>query len=99
MYNNKSIDADLDLAEREQELPKEIQERRKKGLLRTGYTTGTCASAATKAALNTLINKTMLDSVLVTLPKGQIMSIKIAWTKKNIDQSSITSAVIKDGWR
>ena len=97
MYDKKSIDADLDLAEREQELPKEIQEKRTKGLLRTGYTTGTCASAATKAALNTLINKTVLDSVLVTLPKGQIVSIKLAWTKKNIDQSSVTSAVIKDG--
>ena len=97
MYNKKSIDADLDLAEREQELPKEIQEKRKKGLLRTGYTTGTCASAATKAALNTLINKTVLDRVFVTLPKGRIISIKIAWTKKNIDQSSVTSAVIKDG--
>ena len=97
MDNKKSIDANLDLAEREQELPKEIQEKRRKGLLRTGYTTGTCASAATKAALNTLINKTVLDSVLVTLPKGQIISIKIAWTKKNIDQSSVTCAVIKDG--
>ena len=95
--NNKNINEDLDLVEREQELPKEIQEKRRKGLLRTGYTTGTCASAATKAALNTLIDDSIVDNVLVTLPKGKIVSIKIAWTKKNTNLGVVTSAVIKDG--
>ena len=51
------IDKDLVLAETEaeQELPQEIVEKRKKGLLKTGYTTGTSATAATKAALFSLI--------------------------------------------
>ena len=42
---------DLSIAENEQDLSKEIMEKKQKGLLRTGLTTGTCASAATKAAL------------------------------------------------
>ena len=42
---------DLELAEREQHLPLEIQEKRNRGALRTGFTTGTSATAATKAAL------------------------------------------------
>ena len=37
---------DLELAEREQELPAEIEEKKKKGALRSGYTTGTTAAAA-----------------------------------------------------
>ena len=50
---DNSIKDDLKLAEMEaeSELSLEILEKRKKGLLRTGYTTGTSASAATKAAL------------------------------------------------
>ncbi|MRN69254.1 MAG: hypothetical protein FIO04_06080, partial [Nitrosopumilales archaeon] len=42
---------DLELAEREQQLPLEIQEKMNRGVLRTGFTTGTSATAATKAAL------------------------------------------------
>ena len=43
--NKNSIKDDIDLAEieSEQELPLEILEKRRKGLLRTGYTTGTSA--------------------------------------------------------
>ena len=48
-------DKDLELAEQEQELPPEIEEKKRKGALRTGYTTGTTATAATKAALYALI--------------------------------------------
>ena len=32
---------DLKLAEQEQELPAEVEEKRRKGMLKTGYTTGT----------------------------------------------------------
>ncbi|MEM2759700.1 MAG: cobalt-precorrin-5B (C(1))-methyltransferase [Nitrososphaerales archaeon] len=65
------------LAEEEQELPPEIEEKKRKGLLRTGYTTGTCAAAATKAALLALINGNTINEVTVTLPKGNTMKIKI----------------------
>lgn len=68
----------------------------KKKLLRTGYTTGTCAAAATKAALSTLVNKEKLLKVNVSLPKDRQITIDIAWIKQDSDKS-VTAAVIKDG--
>jgi cobalt-precorrin-5B (C1)-methyltransferase len=68
----------------------------KKKSLRTGYTTGTCAAAATKAALSTLINKEKLSKVNVSLPKDKQITIDIAWIKQN-DDRTVTAAVIKDG--
>ena len=66
----------------------------KKGL-RTGYTTGTCAAAATKAAMYTLLKREKLASIKVTLPKGGSALIRIAWINDN-DENAITAAVIKD---
>ncbi|HET9807260.1 MAG TPA: cobalt-precorrin-5B (C(1))-methyltransferase, partial [Nitrososphaeraceae archaeon] len=85
--NKDSVKDDIDLAEieSEQELPLEILEKRRKGLLRTGYTTGTSASAATKAALLTLISSQIFNTIEVFLPKGKIATLKIAWTKINKD--------------
>lgn len=42
-----------------------------KGRLRTGFTTGTCASAAAKAAALGLVTGTAVDSVEVALPGGR----------------------------
>lgn len=92
--NIRFID-DLSIAENEQDLPKEIKEKKVKGQLRTGYTTGTSATAATKAALHALLTKKFLDKVKVTLPKGQVVNLPVAWTK--LTENSATSAVIKDG--
>jgi cobalt-precorrin-5B (C1)-methyltransferase len=74
----------------------EIIEKRKKGLLRTGYTTGTSASAATKASLFALISSQLYNTVEVVLPKGKIAKLKIAWIKYSQNSRSVTSAVIKD---
>jgi cobalt-precorrin-5B (C1)-methyltransferase len=68
----------------------------KKRSLRTGYTTGTCAAAATKAALSTLLNGEKLSRVNVSLPKDNQITIDIAWIKYEGDKS-VTAAVIKDG--
>lgn len=97
--NKNSIKDDLELAEieSEQELPLEIVEKRRKGQLRTGYTTGTSASAATKAALLTLISSKIFNIIDVFLPKGKIATLPIAWTRTNQDNQSVTCAVIKDG--
>ena len=97
--NKNSIKDDLELAEieSEQELPLEILEKRRKGQLRTGYTTGTSASAATKAALLTLISSQIFNTIDVFLPKGKIATLQIAWTRTNLDNQSVTCAVIKDG--
>jgi cobalt-precorrin-5B (C1)-methyltransferase len=86
---------DLELAEQEQELPAEIEEKKKKGALRTGYTTGTTATAATKAALLALITGTPVEQVTVALPKGKTATLKIAWTRVSSDNA--TCAAIKDG--
>lgn len=93
------VDKDLVLAETEaeQELPLEIIEKRKKGLLKTGYTTGTSATAATKAALFTLIYSEEVFETDVILPKGRIVKLKIAWTRIDETKRSVTCAVIKDG--
>ena len=92
-------DDDLKLAEMEAEgeLSLEIIEKRKKGLLRTGYTTGTSASAATKAALLALISSHLYNTVEVVLPKSKIAKLKIAWLRFSQNSQSVTSAVIKDG--
>ena len=68
----------------------------KKSSLRTGFTTGTCAAATTKAALSMLINGKKLSSVSVSLPKGKQMTVNISWSKYDKDKS-VTAAVIKDG--
>jgi len=86
---------DLSIAENEQDLSKEIMEKKQKGLLRTGLTTGTCASAATKAALLSLLTNLSQDEVQITLPKGNVVTMKISWTRFN--DKSVTCAVIKDG--
>ncbi len=41
------------------------------GPLRTGFTTGACATACSKAALTALIAQEMIDMVMITLPGGQ----------------------------
>ena len=67
----------------------------KKRSLRTGYTTGTCAAAATKAALSTLVNGEKLERVNVSLPKDKNIIIDIAWIEYE-NENSVTAAVIKD---
>src|ERR671938_1999037 len=93
--NEENGEQDLMLAEQAQELPAIIEEKKRKGTLRTGYTTGTSATAATKAALLALISGKAADNVFVTLPKGGMAKLGIAWTKIEKNGSS-TSAVIKN---
>jgi cobalt-precorrin-5B (C1)-methyltransferase len=86
---------ELRIAEQEQELPVEIEEKKRKGILRSGYTTGTCAAAATKASLLNMLTGKMVKSVNVSLPKDRNVNLSIAWIRTNRD-SSVTSSVIKD---
>ncbi len=87
---------DSEPTEREQNLPLEIQEKRRRGALRTGFTTGTSATAATKATLIALLSHKTVSNVSVSLPKGNIMNIRIAWTNTTKEQYSATASVIKD---
>jgi cobalt-precorrin-5B (C1)-methyltransferase len=88
-------DKDIELAEREQQLPAEIEEKKREGRLRTGYTTGTTATAATKGALCALVTGRPVEQVTVSLPKGKTATLKIAWTKS--ENGKTTCAAIKDG--
>jgi cobalt-precorrin-5B (C1)-methyltransferase len=88
-------DKDIELAEREQELPPEIEEKKRRGALRTGYTTGTTATAATMGALYALIGGKEVKEVTVSLPKNKTATLKIAWTKN--ENGKVTCAAIKDG--
>ncbi|HEX2614823.1 MAG TPA: cobalt-precorrin-5B (C(1))-methyltransferase [Nitrososphaera sp.] len=89
-------DTDLELAEQEQELPPGVEEKKRQGALRTGFTTGTTATAATKGALYALIGGEHADHVVVSLPKGRTATLKIKWT--NVDGAGrVTCAAVKDG--
>ncbi|HEY6949548.1 MAG TPA: cobalt-precorrin-5B (C(1))-methyltransferase [Nitrososphaeraceae archaeon] len=68
----------------------------RKRSLRTGYTTGTCAAAATKAAVSALVSGDKLAKVNVSLPKDKHIVIDIAWIKF-VNEKSVTASVIKDG--
>lgn len=67
----------------------------KRAALRKGFTTGTSAAAATKAALIGLLFGNETTSVEVRLPKGGKIPIKIKST--SVGDGSVTCAVIKDG--
>ena len=42
--------------------------------LRTGYTTGTCAAAAAKAAVSVLCDRQIDDQITIELPDGSIVT-------------------------
>jgi cobalt-precorrin-5B (C1)-methyltransferase len=62
--------------------------------LRRGWTTGTCATAAAKAAFTALLTGEFPDPVDVTLPRGERPSFALALTRKDAD--SATAGVVKD---
>jgi cobalt-precorrin-5B (C1)-methyltransferase len=62
--------------------------------LRRGWTTGTCAAAAAKAAFAALVTGEFPDPVAVTLPRGERPSFALALTRRT--ETSATAGVIKD---
>jgi cobalt-precorrin-5B (C1)-methyltransferase len=66
-----------------------------KGKLRTGYTTGTSATAGAKAGILAIINQEKIGMVDVTLPKKSTIQIKIE--KCEFDKQMAHCSVIKDG--
>jgi cobalt-precorrin-5B (C1)-methyltransferase len=72
-----------------------MEDDKPKGKMRTGFTTGTCATAGAKAALYCIINQKKIDDIDVTLPKKSQIKIKIENCK--IEKNSATCTVIKDG--
>ena len=66
-----------------------------KGKLRTGFTTGTCATAASKAGILAIINQQSLNNVDVILPKRDKINIQI--NSCNFSKYNAQCSVIKDG--
>ena len=68
--------------------------RKPDGPLKRGWTTGACATAATKAALEALLTGQFPDPVTITLPKGQQPSFALARHALRPDRAM--AAIIKD---
>jgi cobalt-precorrin-5B (C1)-methyltransferase len=62
--------------------------------LRRGWTTGACATAATKAALTALMTGRFPDPVEITLPKGQVVAFALAFEEK--DEGWARVGIVKD---
>ncbi|MFM9874857.1 MAG: cobalt-precorrin-5B (C(1))-methyltransferase [Nitrosarchaeum sp.] len=67
----------------------------KKQKLKTGFTTGTSATAAAKAGLLSIINQIKIEDVDVKLPKGSLIKIPIHLLQFN--ENTAKCSVIKDG--
>lgn len=63
--------------------------------LRKGYTTGTCATAATQAALLMLLKQELVHQVIVATPSGTELTLAI--NNQCFDSRSAKCSVTKDG--
>jgi cobalt-precorrin-5B (C1)-methyltransferase len=77
---------------REPDLPRTAKVRPR--ALRTGWTTGTCASAAAKAATTALRDQAMQRAVEVALPSGRRVAFAVASCA--YDRTQATAVVVKD---
>jgi cobalt-precorrin-5B (C1)-methyltransferase len=68
--------------------------RKPKGELRRGWTTGACATAATRAAYTALLTGDFPDPVTIKLPKGHEPAFALAHEK--LESLSATVGIIKD---
>lgn len=62
--------------------------------LRRGWTTGACATAATRAALAALVTGDFPDPVTITLPKGQKPSFALAF--ETLGDGYASAGIVKD---
>ena len=79
---------------REPDLPRTAKVR--KTALRTGWTTGTCASAAAKAATTALDTGQIQHAVEVALPDGQRVSFPVDECTLSKNQAQAQAVVVKD---
>lgn len=62
--------------------------------LRNGWTTGACATAATKAAFTALLTRSFPDPVSITLPKGETPAFALA--REGFEGESAYAGIVKD---
>ena len=68
--------------------------RKPEGSLRRGWTTGACATAATKAAYTALLTGRFPDPVTITLPKGEQPAFALA--REALGRDAASAAIVKD---
>ena len=68
--------------------------RRPEGPLRRGWTTGACATAATRAAYQALLTGRFPDPVTITLPKGEQPAFALAREQRGADYA--LAGIVKD---
>ncbi len=68
--------------------------RKPQGELRRGWTTGACATAATKAALTALITGEFPDPVTIRLPRGEEPAFALAF--ESLGDGYATAGIVKD---
>ena len=77
---------------REPDLPRTAKVKQR--ALRTGWTTGTCSTAAAKAALTAILTGEPPTSVEVELPSGKLVAFDVA--RCVLSDASATAVVVKD---
>jgi cobalt-precorrin-5B (C1)-methyltransferase len=68
--------------------------RKPEGPLRRGWTTGACATAATKAAFTALLTREFPDPVEIVLPKGERPSFALA--RRDRGETWAQAGIVKD---
>ena len=68
--------------------------RKPSGPLRRGWTTGACATAATRAAYGALLTGVFADPVTITLPRGERPSFALA--RESLGDGAAMAAIVKD---
>ena len=64
------------------------------GPLKRGWTTGACATAATRAAYAALLTGDFPDPVTITLPKGRRPAFALA--RRSLERDGASAAIVKD---
>jgi cobalt-precorrin-5B (C1)-methyltransferase len=71
-----------------------VPDSRPAGPLRSGWTTGACATAATTAAYQALLTGRFPDPVGITLPRGQTPTFALTWER--LAEASASASITKD---
>ena len=68
--------------------------RKPEGVLRRGWTTGACATAATRAATTALVTGDFPDPVTITLPRGERPAFALA--REELGSDYALAGIVKD---
>ncbi|MGF1760361.1 cobalt-precorrin-5B (C(1))-methyltransferase [Photobacterium sagamiensis] len=73
----------------------QVKRSKHRGELRSGFTTGACAAAASRAAVHCLLTAELIDQVTITLPNKEQTSFQLCRLERTPE--GVLASVIKDG--